>query len=449
MIDTLIIFIDANPNWESTIRRAKDLGYTVASVCSSRYHEAYLSIHEQADIVHICATNSVEELFAYFGMAKSIAADVGILSSNDGNLNAVAKAAHYAGLKFTSQKGVSLARNKGAMRIHLEKLGFASPAFAMAPTVQSIAAGVYSVDYPCIVKPASGHLSWFCYRLDDDRDLDRVLAELQYVIDNIDADHKWALENGFLIEEWLCGPVISVPVLAGGGSVLPLCLAIGTTTKEAPCSGFGSVIPYRNAPEVEMAASLYAEKIAVALGLDIGVFDLEMIWTNCGPVIIEANARRMGGVMPDAYELATGVSFDDLLLDAYLGKPVKEVKSERSTTAVIRKLITVESGIIDDRVASGLPVSDRFILRNYSIQPGFSVDRLDVVGRCILVGSNPDDLFQELDLLTADIETIIGVKLAKGELPDLSTEAYKRAALAFINGESRLSSPIYFNQYLT
>jgi hypothetical protein len=86
--------------------------------------------------------------------------------------------------------------------------------------------------------------------------------------------------------------------------------------------GLGGFMPARLDPETWRACEAYAVRVCRALGLDFGLFHLEVIVTAEGPRLVEANPRMMGGALPILYERFTGQSIQDHLIALHLGAPL-------------------------------------------------------------------------------------------------------------------------------
>src|SRR5206468_1631395 len=84
----------------------------------------------------------------------------------------------------------------------------------------------------------------------------------------------------------------------------------------------GGFMPARLDPATWRACEDYAVRVCRALGLDLGIFHLEIIVTADGPRLVEANPRMMGGALPLIYERFTGHSIQDHLIAVHLGSPL-------------------------------------------------------------------------------------------------------------------------------
>ncbi|VVN84748.1 ATP-grasp domain-containing protein [Pseudomonas fluorescens] len=411
------IFVDPDATWTPVLNRSRERGFKVINISSPRYTSSYPDLESLADTTISCDTSNSKILAATLNTIE-MTDRTAIITSNDGTLEVVAEAAEYQNISFTPLSAVRLARNKINMRKHLKCHGFQMPRFEAFRTMRDLERAVNTIGFPCAIKPASGHQSWFCFRLSSTIDIELVIENLNYMIDNLAPNNAWCLKNGFICEEWMDGPIISVSVAASNGLPIPICVALGTTSPDAPCAGYGSIIPYIENKYVAETCSHYAENICRTLGLTVGIFDLEMIWTKTGPVILEVNARRMGGVMPHAYDIATGDDFSDIILDAYLLLPISP-RPKFTHTAVIRKIIAGSGGIIKSSLDENIlkPHGHNIYYRNYFLHEGVLVDKFDVLARLISVGTSSTIEFEKLDSLLIEIEKQIEIPLLRGFLP--------------------------------
>lgn len=419
IVEALAIFIDPDLNWVRVMNLARHRGYTVVNIASSAYSSAYPELADLADDTFACDTSDYVDIMRVIRPVLDSSKKTALLTSNDATLEAVAHAAAALGIPFTAPSAVGLARNKARMRQILADNGMIMPCYALFSHIDEMKAAVNSVGYPCIVKPVSGHQSWFCFRINSENDIQCVYKDLEYMIANLYAGNAWSLKNGFICEAWLDGPVISVAMAGSNNEIIPVCVSLGTFAPEAPCSGFGSVVPYIENLSVSHSCIAYAKRVCSLMGLLVGLFDLEMVWTNRGPVILEVNARRMGGVMPHAFTLATGVDFSGIILDAYFLNPLPSMVFTSGNTAIIRKIIAGEHGRLQSFPSDEWfqRFGDDIVLRGYD-KENTDVDKFDVIARVIAVDTSAAQGFNRLDALVLELEKITGMSFLRGELPN-------------------------------
>jgi biotin carboxylase len=156
-----------------------------------------------------------------------------------------------------------------------------------------------------------------------------------------------------------------------------------------------------------------------ALGLDIGVFHLEVIRTRRGPVLVEANARLMGGALPLLYGWATGDNIFDHLINIHAGLPVEWNRSGGTRHATARQIAPMHEGIahcdIDAafmRERCGWVVSSAVdVRRGAAIQP--MTCNFDSLGYLHVVADSHDESVRLAERALSEIEQALGVALAR------------------------------------
>ena len=155
----------------------------------------------------------------------------------------------------------------------------------------------------------------------------------------------------------------------------------------------GSVVPADLPEDQVQDCFAYAETVLEALGLDLGIFHLEMILTAAGPVLVEANPRIMGGPLPLLYNALCGRDIFEDLVSIHLGlKPTVPARPRNRSVggmlfvpavgAVVRDGLDAAS--VRSRLTPGLEV-----LRLELPEAGRPVEAHRPIGRIWLAGSTP------------------------------------------------------------
>jgi hypothetical protein len=230
---------------------------------------------------------------------------------------------------------------------------------------------------------------------------------------------RWTLDGGFVCEEWLDGPVLSVEVALLGSNIVAVTSALGTQQVVEPCVGYGSVIPVLGSDDVVGDCVEYAKRVCGSVSPTFGVWDIELIVTRKGPMLVEVNPRRMGGRMLAAYNWATGGRFEDVVLDTYSGRH-PTVTPSQDRVVVIRKLLPLDDGRVS---ASWNPTpmfySDQLQFVNYDLAPGAQVRRMQVLGRLLVRSTEARLAFARADHVMEWLEERSGLRLVRGTLPTI------------------------------
>lgn len=91
------------------------------------------------------------------------------------------------------------------------------------------------------------------------------------------------------------------------------------------------------------------------MGLDLGIFHIEMILTSDGPVVIDPNARLIGGLAPKMLSTAIGHNIYEILIDIHLRQLDKVLEKDLSIKryATDRDFACSETGILNEKFELG------------------------------------------------------------------------------------------------
>jgi biotin carboxylase len=323
-----IAFVDSTPAPLEAIARARDEGHLVSFIESS--DPSYLPtpenvrLIERADrIVRDVATTDTAAVTAALAECHAWKPVDFAVSQNEMAVEAVARSCKALGLRGTSPDGVLTARRKDLLRAALRDAGLACPAFAVAQDADEALAAADAIGYPVIVKPPSGADSRLAALARDRAEVRAACAQiLGGGLDTLPAAWRAQYARGLLVEEYLRGPLISVEIGMRNGRGYVFCVSGRTRARDDEVIEIGPHIPAELPAGQERDCVAYAESVCRAIGLDMGVFHLEMIVSARGPVLVEANPRIMGGIMPTVYAHAAGRSIYSGFLQVISGASV-------------------------------------------------------------------------------------------------------------------------------
>jgi biotin carboxylase len=323
-----LIFVDSNYAGIDGMRRASALGHRFSAVMSEgmilySMNEATRRVLASADrVLWIDRTTDPTQLT---GALRGILAECpvdGVISHLEHCVEALSEACAELGLRYTNFEAARLARNKHLARERLRSAGVPSARFAFARTVDEAIAGFRAVGAPVVVKPASGSDSLLAAVVGDEANLRRAAAVALDGAAGLPPTLHEQFGRGIVIEEKLVGELVSVELGMFDGRPLHYVITgryRGSTDETIEIGGF---MPARLEPATWRACEDYAVSVCRALGLDLGIFHLEMIVTAEGPRLVEANPRLIGGSGPVLYERYTGHSIHDHLIALHLGSPL-------------------------------------------------------------------------------------------------------------------------------
>lgn len=127
---------------------------------------------------------------------------------------------------------------------------------------------------------------------------------------------------GFIVQPFISGPEYVVDMVAFDGTYI-----IASVCKYTKIEKNGSMFVYESldtldprAPDLQPLID-YAREAAAALSIQIGPIHMEIIWSDAGPVMIEAGGRLHGGIAPQLFQQVYQPDLLSLAIDCYLARP--------------------------------------------------------------------------------------------------------------------------------
>ena len=307
-----IAFVDSNSAALEALKSAKNEGHRVTFVQSSRPSFYVLNEHNRRLIGHADRVEADVETTDPKAVTAALArvhAEHPIdfaVSQFELSVEAVAQACLTLGLPGPSPRGVLTARRKDLTRAALRDAGLPTARFHRVPDVAGAVAAAAQLGYPVVIKPPSGLDSRLAFVARDAADARAGGQRAEQSLRDLPTAWHGQLARGLLVEEYLPGPLVSVELGRNGDHSYPFCISGRTRSHEDEVIETGVHIPAELPADQARACVGYAEQACRAIGLDRGVFHLEMIVTPRGPVLVEANPRIMGGILPTVYRHAAG-----------------------------------------------------------------------------------------------------------------------------------------------
>lgn len=125
---------------------------------------------------------------------------------------------------------------------------------------------------------------------------------------------------GFIVQPFVAGPEYVVDMVAFNGTFI-----IASVCKYTKIHRNGSMFVYESLDTLDPGDSAlqplidYARTAAAALGIRVGPIHMEIIWSEDGPVMIEAGARLHGGIAPQLFQKVYQPDLLSLAVECYLG----------------------------------------------------------------------------------------------------------------------------------
>ncbi|MFD4787067.1 ATP-grasp domain-containing protein [Streptomyces sp. NPDC058459] len=263
---------------------------------------------------------------AVYGALLASGADPGsvdaVLSTLSYGAQAAADLAARIGARGTSPGGTLAARDKGECRRILRERGVPSVGFQVVTDAAQALEAAETIGYPVIVKPVLGIGKAVTSIARDPSAVRAHFAAAAADRDQLAEGMARQLDERYLVEELVSGDLYSVEVAASEGHLVPLVCASRKVSVENPVLELGCTVPSGLPAADEAALGRYAVGVCRALGLDLGIFHVEVMHTPSGFRLIEVNPRLTGGSLPDTISSVAGVDVFALLADLFLGAPL-------------------------------------------------------------------------------------------------------------------------------
>lgn len=234
----------------------------------------------------------------------------------------LSRAAQRLGIPFTDADAVELASRKHLARARLVERGIPSIRYATVNTPAEVEAAIEHVGFPLVVKPSGGVGKSFAVIVQDRARLDAAVGAYFEGRGNVAPMFRRGLGDALLLEEYMEGRMLSAEVASAGRASpkVVLGIEIRRRAKDNEVIELATSLPAPLSPDEEASVRDYVVRVVEAIGLDIGIFHIEIMLTAAGPRLIEANPR-IGGV-PKVLAVSAGIDVYQLLVDCHLQRPI-------------------------------------------------------------------------------------------------------------------------------
>ena len=422
-----ILFADANESALRTMMRTQELGHRTFII-----RNASMQVYQMTDWIQSTIDRAVRDLClpvtsdadqlteAIEEIQRNETIDA-VIAQLEPAIEATAIACERLSIPFTCAEGVLRARNKARARDLLERAGLLSARHAVALDVDQALAAAENFGYPVIAKPTSGMDSMLAFRANSPAELRKAAGTILEGPSQVVAQIREQMSRGILIEEHLTGPLVSAEIALLDGVCYPLIMCGRSRAQANECIEMGAALPANTSKADTQCCYDYAFYVCQALGLDFGVFHVELILTPHGPILVELNPRPMGGIMTTMYAQLTGHEFSDYILDVYLRRPPADIASVDSRTITARKLLPMRESTLADVIdLDWVRTLDPPILafHNYGVTPGAPVRQEQLLARYVVLTESWTSAMEFADGLLEPFERSIGVPLHRSIPPD-------------------------------
>ncbi|RWH95471.1 acetyl-CoA carboxylase biotin carboxylase subunit family protein [Mesorhizobium sp.] len=334
MAERALILIEGASNMLLFVQAARRLGLTpiVLSADPARYD--YLAAE---GIEAICVdTSDLDALIRECSGLRESYDIAGITSAMELTYAAVGKLCRHFDLPGPDAASIERCCDKFAQHQLLAQAGVPIPAYRLATDAAGVERSAAEIGLPVIVKPAAG-IGSLGVRLC--RSLDELAEHTTYLLGG---RHIWRSSPRILIEEFAQGPHYSIDIM--GNEVFGLAAADFGSPPHFICREY--IYPALLAHDDQKRIADVSRSCLQALGLGWGPTNIDLRWTDRGPIVIEVNPRLAGTPIPQMVQLAYGVDLVAEHIKLVIGDEWNLCR-KHSHTAAARILVPDRDGILD------------------------------------------------------------------------------------------------------
>lgn len=378
---------------------------------SSRTDDVLRRLHNVIDLPNTHTPEIVRDAVGILNGSEPVDA---LICIDDFSLEAAACAAEHIKVPFSSVKAVKATKNKLLSRQILEGTDKNAPWVIHERDYHKLPSVLASVELPVIVKPVTSASSRLAYIIKERAQINHLINNIEEEINELPSSYTDFFNRGFLVEKYLTGPLVSVEIGRISNSYYPFMVTSRIRCASDNVIELGSVMPSSLNDKEEQECFKLAISALDKIGLDNGIFHIEMIYTNTGPAIVEVNGRLGGRTIPVLYELATGNSMFEHLINITQRAEPKAESVYQGQKAVSFFFKAEQFGKVLDGTSRALPQNLASYIQSFEFmkKPGDTLQKGEILGWTI-VSARQEEIWNVLHELIQFVETSSGVEVKK------------------------------------
>ncbi|HHD1957760.1 TPA: acetyl-CoA carboxylase biotin carboxylase subunit family protein [Klebsiella pneumoniae] len=378
---------------------------------SSRTDDVLRRLHNVIDLPNTHTPEIVRDAVGILNDSQPVDA---LICIDDFSLEAAACAAEHINVPFSSVNAVKTTKNKLLSRQILEGTDKNAPWVIHERDYHKLPSVLASVELPVIVKPVTSASSRLAYIIKERAQINLLINNIEEEINELPSSYTDFFNRGFLVEKYLTGPLVSVEIGRIGNSYYPFMVTSRIRCASDNVIELGSVMPSSLNDKEEQECFKLAISALDKIGLDNGIFHIEMIYTNSGPAIVEVNGRLGGRTIPVLYELATGNSMFEHLINISQRAEPKAESVYQGQKEVSFFFKAEQYGKVLDGTSRALPQNLASYIQSFEFmkKPGDTLQKGEILGWTI-VSARQEEIWNVLHELIQFVESSSGVEVKK------------------------------------
>lgn len=419
-----IVFVESNRSGLNALSTAKEEGHHVTFIRSLDnaflYEgERYRGILKQVDrVIQVKNSFSETELKNVLDDLHAVQPIDALVTVLEYAVIPVAICCEYFGLPGISKAAAMISRDKYQCNRRLANSGIKTTKCKLIRNNDEAVSSAIEIGYPVVIKPNYGCASLFVKVAKNKAEVIQAVRSYHANLSKIHPNIRAVIAGDLIVEEYLSGKMFSAEVGLSRDEFIVFTIGERKRSVVVEAIELGTTVPAPIDPPTWKAIATYAESVTRALALDQGLFHIELILTEDGPLLIDFNSRLMGGILPLLYNLAYKDNIFGYLLDAHLARPFRARPPKPERFATSRAFGSTEERQTNDTF--DLSWMERFktndIKLDLIIQPGQTAPKLrsnhDYLGYLRVLGETSSQSAQLADEVLELLGNTLGIEMA-------------------------------------
>lgn len=319
-----LLFLGAGFLQDFVIRKAKELGYYVMVLDADPNAIGFRHADEYAVI------NIVDEE-ACLVYAKEKKIDGVLTAATDYPIFAMSRIATELGLPGINYTSAKLIKNKAAVRkclfdAHADDTGYSY----LIHSIEEAEEILPQIDFPRMVKPCDGSGSRGASRVDDPKDF---VCACKYAMEG-------SITHRAVAEPFIEGREYGVESFVEDGVIHVLGIMQKEMTQPPYYAELGHAMPSGLSEEMESKVKTYVRKAILALRVNHGSVNMDLLITKDGNVHIVDVGARMGGNLIGSHIIPRGTGID------YMANMIRAAVGDKTNWKPVFKHMSVATRIL-------------------------------------------------------------------------------------------------------
>jgi biotin carboxylase len=425
-----IVFVDSTVAGLPALKKAKDMGCRVTFVepldssflqiskldaSLIRQHLACVDHHVKLpELSQGVLTKTIRE----FSQSYSVDA---VITTSEAAILPVAQSAEELCLRTPGRKALEQAVFKDQCRQALQKAGLRSPKFEILSEEQLIGGQGRALKAPLVVKPTRGFGKQFSAVCRTEDELNTFVQSLARIRAATDPMINLIVNRNYILEEYVEGSLHSAEVVVVDGHAQIFATTTRFRSSHSDLLEVGYCMPASLKKDRQIKLEQYVSQVFAAVGIQFGLYHVELIDSPAGPCLVEINGRIMGGAGPQVYRSVSGKDAFELLIRIHLGEPVKSDHLAIQGAATVLLIGAKEQGTVaacftqqglDDLLA-------RYGIHfcTLALKPGMTLRKfegnLSALGHVIVPGDNVGTSNTQAHAFLNELDSLLGCEISK------------------------------------